>query len=79
MRRSYMKFKDNKLFHNDEDTKYSVVQDKIYSEMYRIRFPDGELSDMANFTRTRYKLKGYLAEEVNYGLEGPTEPAGAFK
>lgn len=70
MNRQRMEYKNNKLFHNAVDTKHSVVEDKKYPGMFRIRFPDGKLSDMANFTRTRYKLKGYLANELEYGLEG---------
>lgn len=79
MRRSRMMFKENKLYHNKEDTEYSVVQDEIYPKMYRVKFSDGSVSDMANYTRTRYKLKGYLSNEINCGLEAPEELRGAFK
>jgi len=74
-----MFYRNNRLFHNSENTGYSVVLDEKYPWMFRIRFPDGELSDMANFTRTRYKLKGFLSNEIGCGLEGPTELTGAFK
>ncbi|MGA8469268.1 MAG: hypothetical protein WB721_10500, partial [Pseudolabrys sp.] len=30
-----------------------VVKDKTYSNMWRIRSPDGSLSDMANLTRAK--------------------------
>lgn len=79
MKRNRMKYRGNELFHNNGSTKHFIVKDEIHPDMYRIKFPDGELSDMANFTRTRYKLKGYLADEFNCGLEGSTEPVDAFK
>ena len=30
-----------------------IVRDQIYSQMWRIRFPDGCLSDMTNLTRCK--------------------------
>jgi len=74
-----MYYKNNQLFHNSKNTGYSVVSDEKYPTMWRIRFPDGEVSDMANYTRTRNKLKDYLSDENGSELEGPTELTGAFK
>jgi hypothetical protein len=34
----------------------SIVPDARWSDMYRLRFPDGSLSDMVNLTRARDAL-----------------------
>ena len=35
----------------------SIVPDAVWPGMYRLRFPDGRLSDMVNLTRARDALR----------------------
>lgn len=37
--------------------KLKLVKDKEYPEMHRIKFQDGELSDMYNLTRAKHHLR----------------------
>jgi hypothetical protein len=44
----------------------SVVQDQKYPNMWRVRYPDGQLSDMVNRTRTRDAAKSILLGILNH-------------
>lgn len=62
--------------------KSKLIQDEVYPGMYRIKWPDGEVSDMVNKTRAKEYIRCY--EETEARIErgrpgvGPTEPADAF-
>lgn len=63
--------------------KSKLVQDKNYSEMYRIKWPDGKISDMVNKTRAKDAILRFNEtegrKERGRGGNGPTEPVGEFK
>jgi hypothetical protein len=46
-------WKDNGLYLGTRLTGYGVVQDERYPSMWRVRYPDGSLSDIVNRTRAR--------------------------
>lgn len=60
-----------------------LKQDKTYPTMYRVKWPDGELSDMVNKTRAKDAIRVFIEREAKIAARmpshGPTEPAGAFK
>lgn len=63
--------------------KSKLIQDKKYSNMYHIEWPEGEVSDMVNKTRARDAIRRYEEYErrdtYNIKEEAPSSPAGAFK
>lgn len=56
-------WKKNKLFLRTEDTKISVVPDKEQEGMFRVKWPDGVLSE--DF----YNLARVKDTAINYGME----------
>jgi hypothetical protein len=46
-------WKGDRLYLGTRQSGYSVVQDVHYSSMWRVRRPDGRLSDMVNRTRAK--------------------------
>lgn len=46
-------WKGDRLWLNGRYSKFSVVPDAKYPTMWRVRFPDGTLSDMVNRTRAK--------------------------
>ncbi len=63
--------------------KSELIQDEKYPKMYRIKWPDGKVSDMVNKTRAKDAIRRY--EEYtrrfpNNSLEeAPRSLTGAFK
>jgi hypothetical protein len=54
-----------------------VVRDETYSEMWRVRWPDGRLSDMANLTRAKDAAACFM-ESVERRRRGrQSQPEGA--
>jgi hypothetical protein len=53
------------LFHHDERLPFSVVPDVIWPGMYRVEWPDGQLSDMGNLCRCQYA--GVRAARYRFG------------
>lgn len=55
-----------------------VVPDKTYTGMWRVEFPDGAVSDMANVTRAKDAAIGHALATVNrpktIPRDGPTAP-----
>jgi hypothetical protein len=43
----------------------SIEQDKTYPNMWRVRFPDGRLTDMVNLTRARDAARGAALSILN--------------
>ena len=44
---------------------FEVVQDAKYPKMWRVRYPDGQLSDMVNLTRARDAAAGLALAALN--------------
>src|SRR5262249_29644526 len=64
------------LYHgNDPNPLVTIEPDSKYSGMYRIRFPDGGLSDMANLTRAKDAATALALRELNSGGFGAQETA----
>ena len=42
-----------------------IEPDSAYPSMWRIRLPDGELSDMVNRTRTRDAARAIMLSQIN--------------
>jgi hypothetical protein len=53
MLRDKMYWHDNALFLGRRKTGFSIEADQSYANMYRVRKPDGTLSDMVNLTRAK--------------------------
>ena len=68
------------LYHGDDRNPLLTVEpDSKYTGMYRIRFPDGGLSDMANLTRAKDAAMALALRNLNSGHSGAQEtppPAG---
>jgi len=64
------------LYHGDGPNPLVTIEpDSKYSGMYRIRFPDGGLSDMANLTRAKDAATALALRELNSGGFGAQETA----
>jgi hypothetical protein len=59
------------LFHGGGKTGFSVVPDQQHPRMWRVRYPDGKLSDLVNRTRARD------AASVAYETQGRQRRRGA--
>jgi hypothetical protein len=58
------------LFHgNNRNLLLTVEPDSKYAGMYRIRFPDGGLSDMANLTRAKDAAVTLALKSLNSGAQ----------
>jgi hypothetical protein len=65
------------LFYGNNDDHLAIVEpDAKYAGMYRIRFPDGGLSDMVNLTRAKDAALAFALRSLNSVVqETPSEPA----
>lgn len=75
-------WKNNKLYLNDKKTGYSIVPDGGLGKMFKVRWPDGVLSeDYYNLTRAKDHASRLAAEDTRkeHGAEGIGQPADAFK
>jgi len=43
-----------------------VVKDAVYPQMYRVQWPDGEISDMVNLTRAKDAVRCYQEYERRF-------------
>src|SRR5262249_24462759 len=68
------------LFHGKNRKPLMTIEpDSKYTGMYRIRFPEGGLSDMVNLTRAKDGAIALALQSLNSGDSGPQEtppPAG---
>src|SRR5262249_10006545 len=67
---------DGRLFlhhGNDRNPLLTVEPDSEYASMYRIRFPDGGLSDMANLTRAKDAAIALALRNLNSEDSGAQE------
>ena len=57
-----------------------VVKDETYPTMWRIRLPDGSLSDMVNLTRAKDAARdiavGIILRQPKHTAQRPQEPSG---
>ena len=60
-----------------------LIQDRLYSEMYRVKWPDREVSDIVNKTRAKEVIRIYIENRprTDSRMPGrsPEKPTGAFK
>jgi hypothetical protein len=56
--------------------KARVISDEIYPSMYRVRWPDGNLSDMANLSRAN-DAAARFNETMERELRGRQKPSEA--
>lgn len=69
-------FKEDKLYHGDKDTGYSVVPGGPEYKMWKVSWPDGVLSqDYYNLTRAKDHAASLYLETQN---KAPRSLAGAF-
>jgi len=50
---------------------FTVVPDPDWPKMYRVRSPDGSLSDMVNLTRARDAARTFLAAQLRVAAASP--------
>jgi hypothetical protein len=53
-----------------------VVPDKTYAGMWRVKFPDGSLSDMANLTRAKDAGRAHALAILHSKLRHQETPSG---
>ena len=72
-------WKDSRLYLGSSATGYSITPDTKYPSMWRVRYPDGSLSDIVNLTRARDGALGDVqngegASPPSKSQPKPTEP-----
>lgn len=75
-------WKKNKLYLTGKKTGYSVIEEKGHPGMFRIRWPDGILSeDFYNLTRAKDHASTIAAEDMRktIGAEGLGQPTDALE
>lgn len=89
IKRADMHFEGKRLFQGKEDTGYEVVQDEVYQQLYRIKFPNGNISStMYNITNAKENCLRELMKKMKMvdpvdiieaasELEGPTNALGS--
>jgi hypothetical protein len=63
-RTSFMAWREHRLTHHDRLSGYGIVRDENYPTMWRVRSPDGSLSDMVNRTRAKDAALGMLDRDL---------------
>ena len=64
------------LYHgNNRNPLLTVEPDSKYPGMYRIRFPEGGLSDMVNLTRAKDAAMALALQSLNSGAQETPPPA----
>lgn len=71
-RTSFMGWREDRLTYHGRLSGYSVVQDATYPTMWRVRSPDGTLSDMVNRTRAKDAALAMLDRDLR-AAEEPQE------
>ncbi len=57
IKRAEVHFENKKLLDKKIETGYEIVQDDVYQHMYRIKFPDGKISEqMYNITNAKENI-----------------------
>jgi hypothetical protein len=63
---------------NDRDPLLAVEPDSKYPGMYRIRFPEGGLSDMVNLTRAKDAAITLALQSLNSEVQETPQPTATF-
>jgi hypothetical protein len=67
------------LYHgNNRNPLLTVEPDSKYTGMYRIRFPEGGLSDMVNLTRAKDAAIALALQSLNSEVQETPQPAATF-
>ena len=53
------------LYYADRRVPFSIVQDVAYPNMWRVKLPDGRLTDMVNYTRAKDAAVAYGLRYLN--------------
>jgi hypothetical protein len=72
-----MQWKGDKLYPRTRSSGYSIVPDKHYPQMWRIRRPNGSLSDMVNRARAKDAAMAMLDKDLREALKTPSDVASA--
>ena len=67
-----MQWKGEQLYLRTRSSGYSIVPDERYPQMWRIRRPNGSLSDMLNRTRAKDAAMALLDKDLR-AAETPSE------
>jgi hypothetical protein len=59
-----MQWKGDRLYVGTRSSGYSIVPDKRYPQMWRVRHPNGSLSDMINRTRAKDAAMAMLGKDI---------------
>jgi hypothetical protein len=73
-----MRWDKNVLLYRDNPSGYEVVQDEKYPSMYRVRFPDGTLTEMANLTRAHEAARAGLETSMRKARKDRVNLRGGF-
>jgi hypothetical protein len=65
-------WKGDRLYLSNRLSGYSIVPDERYPSMWRVRHPDGSLSDMINRTRAKDAAMAMLDRDLRHA-HSPTE------
>ena len=60
-------WKGDKLMLGTRNTGVKVIPDQQWPKMYRVEYPPGTVSDMANLSRARDAAIGMVASHLNQG------------
>jgi hypothetical protein len=69
MRRKNMEWHGDRLKVGNRLSGYSVVPDQKYPQMWRVKCPDGRLSDMVNRTRAKDAAMAMFDRDLRQGSE----------
>lgn len=61
-------WKGDRLYFGNRLSGYAVVPDERYPNMWRVRRPDGSLSDMVNLTRAKDAAVGMLDRDLRQAV-----------
>jgi hypothetical protein len=75
--RNEMQWKGDRLYLGTRLSGYSIVIDERYSQMWRVRRPDGSLSDMANRTRAKDAAMAMLGQDIKAAQLAGRRPLAA--
>ena len=73
---------DKRLFlhyGNNRNPLVTIEPDSKYTGMYRIRFPEGGLSDMASLSRAKDAAIGLAFQSLNSGAQETPQPAPSVR
>jgi hypothetical protein len=76
MARIEMQWKDERLYLGTRSSNYSIVPDEYYPQIWRVRRPNGSLSDMSNRTRAKDAAMTMLDKDLK-AIETPAQAASA--